>query len=134
MVVAHHMQVIREIEDEIIDEQLDPQAEYPNPYETPVQQQPLRRGLRSAGGEGLVPGGDWKRKRSKTAMKEERAQKLEVLQAAMEHTNSPEYNRTPLVRKQIDAEVIGEMMAEINDLQAQIEDENLDETIDLGWV
>jgi hypothetical protein len=40
-----------------------------------------------------------------------------------------------LVRKQIDAEVIGEMMAEINDLQERTEEaENLDETLDLGWV
>jgi hypothetical protein len=127
MVVAHHMQVIEEIEDAIIDERLNPQAEEPNPYETPVQQ--LRRG-RSAGSEGLVPGGDFKR-----AMKAERAHKLEVLQAAIEHTNSPDYNRTPLVEKEADAVVIGEMMAEINDLQAQIEEaENIDETLDLGWV
>jgi hypothetical protein len=132
MVVAQHMQVISEIEGEIINEQLDPQAEEPNPYVTPVQQ-PTRRG-RSAGSEGLVPGGDWKRK-SKTALKEEQAQKLKVLQAAIDHTNSPEYNQTPLVRKEVDAEVIGGMMAEINDLQAQIEEaENLDDTLDLGWV
>jgi hypothetical protein len=122
------MQVIGEIEDAIIHEQLNPKAEEPNLYETPVQQ-PIRRG-RSAGSEGLVPGGDFKR-----AMKAERAQKMEVLQAAIEHTNSPEYNRTPLVRKQIDAEVIGEMMAEINDLQERIEEaESIDETLDLGWV
>jgi hypothetical protein len=39
------------------------------------------------------------------------------------------------VRKEVDAEVIGGMMAEINDLQAQIEEaENLDDTLDLGWV
>jgi hypothetical protein len=130
MVVAQHMQVIGEIEDAIIEEQLNPQAEYPSPYVTPVQQ-PLRRG-RSAGSEGLVPGGDWTRK-SKAALKEERAQKMEVLQAAIEHTNSPEYN-PPLVRKEADAEVIGAMMAEIKDLQAQIEEaENPDKTFDLQW-